>query len=133
MPQRRGALKEAASIRGGDALVVLDVLRQAYSTRDAHRLGEAYLDGADIVVYSEKCRPSSAGYLRGRSAIVDAHRAAFTNGTTHTLTREVVDEARGRLSFWVESRSPAGLNIVSYYCELHNARIARQVGIEVWE
>lgn len=119
---------------GGNSTETVDVdsLRLALERADADALIDLYADDAEIRIVDRNHQPSRPETLRGREAIGEYLRDVGGREMTHRI--EQVVEGNDRLAYTESCEYPDGTRVLYMgMLELRDGKIARQVGVQVWD
>jgi hypothetical protein len=107
-------------------------LRRAFADRDADALLALYADDAAIELVDAANTPSQPRRIIGKDALRAHFEDVFSRDMTHEL--DIVVAGPESLGYSVRCRYADGMRVLcSATAEVHDGRIAREVGVQAWD
>lgn len=107
-------------------------LRHAAEQGDARTLADLYAEDAEVRIVNRNSPPSSPFVLRGREALAEYLRTAYSNGTRHRIENEVI--GKDRVSFNAACQYPDGTRVLAATTlEVRDGEIVWEVSVETWD
>jgi ketosteroid isomerase-like protein len=109
-----------------------DVLRRAFSDRDADALLSLYADDVTVEVVDSVNQPSAPRVIRGREELHAHLSDVFARDMTHEV--DIVAAGPDALGYVLRCTYPNGTKVVcAATAELRAGRIVREVGVQAWD